>query len=255
MDTVMTKSKNSSLIANDTLDDLIKDALKAGPLEKNHVCQFCGKGFVRERTLATHLCEPKRRHQQKSEPGVRRGYIAFNIFYKNSTGKTKTYKEFSESPYYKAFVKFGWWTLSINAIGFEEFVEWLLKSTVSLDHWCKDKYYDAFLKHYLKIENTAEALDRSITSMTEWAESKNCPFEHYFVYGNNNVICNDIVRGKISPWTIYCSSSGVDWLGKIDEKQLEMIYDYIEPEYWGRKMRRQLEDTDWCKNILSEAGL
>ena len=37
--------------------DIIKEAKAQGPIDQNHKCQFCGKGFVRESTLTAHLCE------------------------------------------------------------------------------------------------------------------------------------------------------------------------------------------------------
>ena len=33
-------------------------------------CKYCTKSFVKESTLAAHLCEPKRRFQQQHETGV-----------------------------------------------------------------------------------------------------------------------------------------------------------------------------------------
>ena len=57
----------------------------------NFKCTYCNKSFQRERTLQVHLCEPKRRHLQKSEKWVQTGFIVFCRFYEihQKNGKTK----------------------------------------------------------------------------------------------------------------------------------------------------------------------
>ena len=49
--------------------------------EKPYVCEYCGVGFTREKTLAVHMCQPKRRFLQRGEKRVQLGLIAFNKFY------------------------------------------------------------------------------------------------------------------------------------------------------------------------------
>ena len=49
---------------------------------KPYVCNYCGTGYTREKTLMVHMCEQKRRALQKNEKRVALGYYAFNQFYK-----------------------------------------------------------------------------------------------------------------------------------------------------------------------------
>ena len=48
--------------------------------DKPFVCEYCGKGYTREKTLLAHMCEKKRRHLQKDEKRVRFGHYAFRVF-------------------------------------------------------------------------------------------------------------------------------------------------------------------------------
>ena len=36
-------------------------------------CRYCKKSFVKETSLAVHMCEPKRRLQEQDERGVQLG--------------------------------------------------------------------------------------------------------------------------------------------------------------------------------------
>ena len=86
--------------------------------DMKYTCQFCKKDFVKETSLAIHSCEPRKRRQEKDEAGVRLGFQAYIKFYEMTQGsaKLKTYDDFCDSPYYKAFVKFGRYCVSIKAI-------------------------------------------------------------------------------------------------------------------------------------------
>ena len=61
--------------------------------DKPYVCEYCNTGYTREKTLAVHMCQPKRRALQKNEKRVQLGLYTFNQFYKLSAGakKEKTY--------------------------------------------------------------------------------------------------------------------------------------------------------------------
>ena len=95
--------------------------------DKPYVCNYCGSGYVREKTLAAHMCEKKRRALQKDEKRVRYGFYAFGRFYKLSAGnkKEKTYEEFCASPYYNAFVKFGSFLNNVKPLYPEKYIDYV----------------------------------------------------------------------------------------------------------------------------------
>ena len=223
-------------------------------------CKYCGKDFRRESTLTAHLCEQKRRAQQQSETGVQFGYKAYLRFYEVTQGsaKTKSYEDFSASPYYNAFVKFGRYCVNIRAINVTSFTQWLLKNNKKLDYWCSDRLYEEWMLDYLRKENPQDALERALKEMTEYAEAntelKN-GFNDYFRYGNVNRIIHHISSGRISPWIVYNSASGVDFLDSLDETQIGIVLPWIDPDHWQRKFQDYIADTEWCKDILAKAGL
>ena len=130
--------------------EIIKEAKAQGPINQDYKCQYCNKGFVRESTLAAHLCEDKRRYQQKDEVGVRLGYQAWLRFYELTQGnsKKKTYEDFVKSSYYVAFTKFGRHLHSIRAVNPQAFTDWVIKNNKKLDHWCKDSLYEKYVLNY-----------------------------------------------------------------------------------------------------------
>jgi len=237
------------------MGDIIKAAKDLGPIEKLYQCKFCSKSYVKESTLASHLCEPKRRYQQRNEKGVILAFQAYRKFFKFTQGKeNKTYEEFSKGPYYAAFVKFGRHLNSIDAVNPERFIEWVIKNNKKLDHWCKDAFYEEYLQGYSRIENPRDALERSIVEMGKWAAETDNPVNEYFRHASENRITRSITNGRISPWAIYTSESGIAVLGRLNEEQITLIYSWIDPDFWNIKLKRQVDDADWCKSLMTQSG-
>lgn len=221
-------------------------------------CKYCGKGFRKESTLAAHLCEQKRRWQQEKETGVQLGLRAYLQFYETTQGsaRLKSYEDFVNSPYYNAFVRYGRYLVAVRAVNSNSFTAWLLKNNKKLDQWCKDSFYDEWLRDYLRKEAVQDALERGLKEMQEYVGNSDiADYTHYFLYGNSNRICHHIITGRVSPWIVYNCSSGIEWLDGISSEQVDMVMPYIDPDVWSRKFADYLADTEWCKHVLKEAGL
>jgi len=221
-----------------------------------HTCQYCKKDFIKEASLAVHSCEPRRRRQEKDEAGVRLGFQAYIKFYELTQGsaKLKTYDDFADSPYYKAFVKFGRYCVGIRAINPSRFTEWVLKQNKKLDHWAKDSVYTEYLQDYLRVENVNDALARAIEFGIDWAEKSGHPAHDCLRYGNNNSMAYAVSTGRISPWVIYNCESGQKFLSELDETQIAMVWPYIDADCWMRKFKDYPADQEYAKLMLEKAG-
>lgn len=226
----------------------------------NYKCRYCDKEYRKESTLAAHLCEPKRRWQQEKEVGVQLGFQAYLRFYEITQGSAnlKNYADFVKSPYYSAFVKFGRHLTNIKAVNPRNFIDWVLRENKKLDHWCREAVYTEYLKQYLRKEAVQDAVERALTEMQEYAdehrEFKN-GFNDYFRFGNPNRIVHHICNGRVSPWIVYNCASGIEFLDKLNQEQIAMVIPWIDPDYWQRKFKDYIADTEWVKDILKKAGL
>jgi len=223
-------------------------------------CKYCQKEFRKESTLVAHLCESKRRWQQEKDVGVQLGMRAYLRFYELSQGsaKLKSYEDFVNSSYYIAFVKFGRYMVDIRAVNAAKFTDWLLKNNKKLDHWCKETLYLEWLADYIKREPVQDALERALKEMQEYADTSQTlagDFSHYFLHGNGNRICHHISSGRVSPWVVYNSSSGVAFLDTLNQEQLQIVLPWIDPDFWQQKFKDYAADTEWVKDILQKAGL
>lgn len=221
-----------------------------------HRCTWCDKTFSRESTLMAHLCEPKRRHQERDEMGVRIGLQAYLRFYEITQGsaRLKTWDDFAKSAYYRAFVKFGRYCQSIRAINVQAFTDWLIKNNKKIDHWCRDSIYTEYLGYYIRIENPQDAVARALETAIAWSEETSNPSEHYLRYGNTNQVCYSISTGRVSPWVVYNTDSGNKFLGELNADQLAIIWPMIDADTWQRKFQDYPADQEYVREIMKQAG-
>jgi hypothetical protein len=235
--------------------DITKLVVLSKP-DMKYTCQYCKKNFVKESSLTVHSCEPRRRRQEKNEAGVRLGFNAYLKFFEVTQGsaKLKTFDDFADSPYYKAFVKFGRYCVDTKVINPARFTEYVIKQNKKLDYWSSDKLYEEYLLYYLKLEAMEDALARGIEQSLRWAETHNAQSKDYLRYGNHNTIIHDIVAGRLSPWLLYNSDSGVKFLSDLTPEQHVIIWPYIDPDVWTKKFREDPANRIEAQELLKGAG-
>jgi len=226
-------------------------------VEQPYKCVHCKKSFMQERTLVSHMCERKRRALQKDEKRVQAGFMAFNRFWQltQNAKVLKTYDNFADSSYYNAFVKFGSFINNVSPLYPDKFIDYVIKSGVKLDFWCRDELYEKYLYDILKTEPVESAVQRTLKTMMEWGEEHNADFSHYFAYASLNKAVHDIRNGHISAWVILNSGTGQTMLRNMSDEQLEMISLAIDVPYWIRKFKEVPADVALVKEICQEAGI
>lgn len=224
---------------------------------KPYVCQYCGNGYTKESTLVTHVCEQKRRHLAKTEKHVQLGYQTYVRFFQltQKAKHVKTYEEFAKSPYYNAFVRFGSFLSNVNPLYLDRYIDFVVTSGVKLDHWCREDLYYRYVLDLVKKEPAEVAIERSLKTMMDWAEANNAQWNHYFKYVSLNRAVYDIKDGKISPWIVLNSGTGREMLGKLNDEQLGIVFEVMNPDFWARRFKTFPADLDFVKQVVEEGKL
>ena len=230
---------------------------KSKLLKLNFKCEYCTKEFVKEKTLTVHVCEQKRRHMSKNERHVQAGLLTFQKFYElaQKGSAPKTFDDFASSSFYNAMVKFGSFLVNTAPIYPERFIDFVIRSGVKLDHWCRDELYDTYISELIKIEPADGAIQRTVKTMMDWSDDNNAPWEHYFQYVNLNRATHDIKEGLISPWMVLNSKSGKEMLKRMNDEQLDIVGPIIDPNYWSRRFKSLPADVELVKDVIKEAKI
>jgi hypothetical protein len=144
--------------------------------------------------------------------------------------------------------------VSIKAINPARFTEWLIRQNKKIDYWCKDSIYTEYLLDYLRVENVNDALARAIEFSMDWAEKSGHPAQDCLRYGNSNTMAYAVTTGRISPWVLYNSESGLKFLNELDATQVAMIWPYVDSEIWSKKFSDYMADQEYARDILKKAG-
>lgn len=222
--------------------------------EDERRCEHCGRTFQRDSTLAKHLCEQKRRWLDRDRPGNRIALAAWQQYYRtcHPNKRNLDYASFQKSAYYTAFVKFGSYCVDVRAINPGAYVTYLVRNRAPIDSWTSDRNYTRYLVEYLRVEDALEAVRRSMDAMLTLGQDENIALGDVLRFVNSNRVCHMIVSGLISPWVLYHSDSGLEFLRRLNQEQTALILDYIDPEKWQIKFLRSQEQVQEVKSLLNE---
>ena len=227
--------------------------------KQKHECSYCGRTFVKERTLINHMCEAKRRYFNRDEKYVQIGFDAWKTFYKltGALGSNEhTYKDFMKSNYYLAFTRFGKHVLDTNMVNPTQFIPFVIKKHIKLDDWCKDSIYEEYVRDICRREDVNVAMERQIKQNDKEAQYKNEELTKCFEKLPQGMTYKMITTGKLSPWILLTSKSSETHLfPRFSDEQLLHIADFINFDYWRIKLIQDEEDTLFVKKILEDNGL
>lgn len=227
------------------------------PVEE-HKCVYCNRVFKNEKNLFNHSCVKKLRFLDKDTRTSRIGFAAFQKFYVTvqRSKKLKTFDDFINSKFYIEFIKFGKYVVDNNILNPDYFIDFCLKNGLKLRDWMKDSVYETYLREINKKEDSIKAAERTILLMKQWSDDTDNNYNDFFRLVDPMLFIHYSKLGRISPWVLYNCDSGKEFLeNKITPDQLNIIIEWIDPDYWMKKFRMNKSERQFLQKILKKEGL
>ena len=221
-------------------------------------CKYCKKEFVRESTLAGHLCENKRRVLAKDLKQNRIAYQSWLLFRRLTIANIKhdkDYEEFATNNLFMGFMKLAKHIIDLNLEDPEGFVKYIVMNSVPMNKWQTAVVYESYVKDRTKKETVERAIERSVLNMKAWAERTGNSWEDYFSVVNTPDAVQDIRMGRISPWCTFATDQGSRLIDRLEPGQIQQLVEYIEPQSWRAKVMRQQQDAKWVQHVFNEAKI
>lgn len=221
-------------------------------------CKYCKKEFVRESTLAGHLCENKRRVLAKDLKQNRIAYQSWLLFRRLTIANIKhdkDYEDFATNNLFMGFMKLAKHIIDLNLEDPEGFVKYIVMNSVPMNKWQTAVVYESYVKDRTKKETVERAIERSVLNMKAWAERTGNSWEDYFSVVNTPDAVQDIRMGRISPWCTFATDQGSRLIDRLEPGQIQQLVEYIEPQSWRAKVMRQQQDAKWVQHVFNEAKI
>jgi D-ribose pyranose/furanose isomerase RbsD len=194
----------------------------------------------------------------KDEKQNRIAYQSWLIYRKTIIANVKhdkPYDDFINDRYYTSFMKLAKHIIDLNLDKPEEFVKFILKNSVRIDDWCKAVVYETYIKDRTKKETVERAIERSVLNMNTWAEKTGNSWYEYFAKVSTVDAVQDIRMGRISPWCNFATDQGSRLIDRFEPGQVQQLIEYIEPQSWRVKVKRQQQDADWVQEHFNKWGI
>lgn len=227
-------------------------------MKKKFRCRFCKKEFSRESTLSRHICEKKRRWNQKDEKPVRLAFQAWLRFMQSfQTNKRNPYEyeDFMNSSLYISFCKYGRHLDKLNAINPSEYTDFLIKYEIKLADWTKDYPYETYMKEKIINESPNSGVERSIKILEKWANDNDSEVVDFFSKVSPNQVVHWIINGRISPWMIFCSSKSDKLFERMSREQVDFVNEFIDIKRWKTKIMRERNEVEEIRKLFEEIGV
>lgn len=236
-----------------------------------HHCNYCHREFLKDTSLAVHVCEPRRRVQARESAEVRLGFQTYLKYWGvlnrvSGSSRVRSIEDFEADNNYKICVKFGRYCQESRVVNPDAFADYVIDRTLNalpkspklkIDQWPTDSIYTEFLNSYMYREPVGHALTRAIETMQAQQEAtpELLAWQDYLRWGKPETLVWDIWRGSISGWVLYNCQEGRDLLfDKFSESQLGLIADLIDPLRWSQVFQKFPADRAWAREMLVQAG-
>ena len=222
-------------------------------------CEFCEKGFVRERTLINHLCPKKRRWFNRDQKHVRLAFNSWLRWYEvtrtTPNKKNRSYRDFMDSKEYISFVKFGRHVENTKLVNPEQFIDFVIKNGYKLKDWTRDSVFEMYSKQICRNEDVQTALNRFVHLIDQWASENQEEWIDYFKKIQPGTALHCIRTGRISPWVLLNATTADKLFERMSDEQRDIVDDFIDIRLWKIKFRKNPNDVDFARDTLGKYGI
>lgn len=221
-------------------------------------CRYCQREFARESTLASHLCENKRRVLAKDDKQNRIAYQSWLLFRRltiSNIKHDKSYEEFATNKYFTSFMKLAKHIIDLNIEDPEGYVKFIIMNSVPINKWQTAVVYETYVKDRTRKETVERAIERSVLNMKAWAEKTGNNWEEYFQQVSTPDAVQDIRMGRISPWCTFATDQGSRLIDRLEPGQIQQLVEYMEPQSWRARVMRHRSDANWVQQVFNEAKI
>lgn len=225
-------------------------------MEKNLVCDFCGKSFKRETNFLKHKCEKMKRIDLFNKPIGHIAYLIFNQWRKISGYAPVTVDTFASSRYFKACVEFAKFSKSQSIPDKIGYIELMHKKGLLPFNWCDYDVYDYYIDNFDKEYTIDQKVDLSIETIREMSQTFECETGSVFEKATPIQVIRYITSRKLSPWLLLPSKKFMDFMTYKTNREERLLFNsFIDVAVWKKHLTDNPDKVHEIKSINRELGI
>lgn len=225
-------------------------------MDKNLICDFCDKKFVREANFVKHKCEKMKRHELFKKPIGHLAYLIFNQWRKICGYPSVTVDTFTASKYFNAFIKFAEYSNSMAIPDKIGYIELMVKKTLMPFDWCDNDVYDYYITNFDKEYSIDQKVDLSIETMVDISEKNDCEVSEIFKHVTPIQVIKYVTSRKLSPWLLLPSKKFMDFMTYNTTAEERLLFtSFINVGEWKKYFIANPEKVTEIKNINRQLGI
>ncbi len=224
---------------------------------KTYKCEYCEKKYKDEKIFLKHKCRFKERYENKTKKINQLGFLLFEQHHTLLQGAKikKTYGDFVKSSLYKLFINLATYVLETKVLYPEKYLNFLICNKIRTQLWNKDVSYEKYILDLLEKESMFDGVSRTLKLMQSWAIKNNDTYNNFFKKAPKPLIYYYITQGEISPWVLYCSKSGLNFLKSLLDEEIEKLKPFINPFSWRRKLIINKKEVEFLTDLFTRENI
>jgi|688.fasta_scaffold03827_3 hypothetical protein len=216
-------------------------------------CNYCGHVYAREKSFLSHVCKGKRRLETMKTVIGQSAFASYNMWMKLRRHSVQSPDTFMSSRFFINFVKFAELCSKIE-LDANQFLTFIVKNHPDIGPalFCSDAVYALWLKNYDAQLDPWEQLAQSQEYLERLAETLECPFTEVLSRLGFPTVLEAFRKKKLSPWFLYVSNIGREFLNNIDKDDYSLFEQVINHAVWAERFaqnRELLAEMDKVINV------
>lgn len=224
--------------------------------EREFICKYCHKVFVREHHYLAHKCTQMKRIEELQTPQGQAAWLYYQTWFRTMKKMPPKSDAFLASKYFRTFVNIAEWFKRIDMPRPEKFIWLMVEKDFPPLMWMMDEAYALYIDFLEHSTTPMEQVQLTIDTLFRIAEKNNVDVSEVFDIIHPNDLIQLIRSRKVSPWLLLMSKKFKQYfINKVSTEQRIILETLIRPESWGARFEKQVDTVNAVKQCVKELNL
>lgn len=214
-------------------------------------CPHCGKSYARESWWRKHVCEKKKRFDERHNMDFVRAIRLFTHWRKRNNwlprgtdpNSEEYAKKFANHQMFQSFMELGKFTCDNWVISGLRYLDYLIDSRTASAKWTKEETLKSYREWSRRAEEPIAQVRDTFKAIHEWCEVNSVDRLEFFSKIKPGQALQMVTTNRLSPWVLFGYDRSVnELLSRMNDDWICSVNEYVNNNYWINRLT-QSENT------------